>query len=135
LSEFEECCGERTDNEPDAAYAVLFVGFFAADRGGQDGCDRDPFGEWKICFDDECSSEGDHPEDAKHSSDEGDEGRLKIMYLCPGSDEDEGGDGEDDSGCDAFACGCPHGRDVDFEDCWFEWFHERQCHDRAWDDG
>ena len=29
----------------------------------------------------------------------------------------------------------PHGRDVDFEDCWFEWFHERECHDRAWDDG
>ncbi len=135
MPEFEECCGERPDGQPDAADLVFFLGLFSSNRGCEHGCNSDSFWEGEVCFDDECSSEGDHPEDTKHASDEGDEGCFKVVDLGPCSKEDQGRDGEDDACGDAFSCGSTHGCDVDFQDGGFEWFHQGECHDGSRNDG
>ena len=102
LSEFEYSCEDCSEGEPDAADGVL--GVFFSDGGGEDGCNGDSFGEGKVGFDDECSSEGDHPEDTEDAADERDRGGLEVVDLSPDVEEDEGGDSEDDTCGDAFSC-------------------------------
>ena len=109
LEEGVEAAETEAEEDAGGEGAAALAGHKDVGAGGALGV-----GEGAVLFDDELAAEGDHEEDAKPSAEEGegeDAGGFEVE-----AEEDECGEGEDDSGGDGLASVSGGLDDVVFED-------------------